>query len=790
MSRWITVANRLPFSLAQKVGAGPRKVTTASGGLVSALSGVRTEGERLWIGCAPDGLTAGEWPELQKSIPSGEGEWQYQPVFAEKSLYDSYYDGFCNDVLWPMLHYQTELVDFDIQHWNAYKQVNEMIAKEIAQTAKADDLIWIHDYHLFLVPKILKALRPDLKIGFFLHVPFPSSEIFRQLPVREEILDSLLHADLVGFHDYSYLRHFGSCLLRILGVESNFLSVVRGGHTTKLGVFPVSIDTEHFVERTKDAKVRALGEDMERPYFMFLGVDRLDYMKGLDLKLKAFQTLLRRFPQYKEKVGLLQVAVPTRQGVPVYNELARETARLVGEINGEFSTPNWSPIHYIHASVSFDRMLGLYRAADGLLVSSKRDGMNLVALEYVASQDLERPGVVLLSEFAGAISTLSHSIPLNPWDLEDTARKMQLAMEMPLQERAHRMKTMQDFLNNYTATDWAQSFISTLQSQEIEGVVEGPQAITVSDGAIQSIKNRIIARTPKRMTIFVDYDGTLVPIENTPEKAVMTEQLRQDVQALRKYPWLDIVVVSGRDSRFLSNQFDGLPVYLAAEHGAMWFDPNPGRWLRRIHRSRKNWYPTALKIVSDYSLRTPHSQVEKKHFAVAWHYRQSPNEFGEFQARKLAEELELGLANLPVNILRGKKVIEVRAIEADKGVFANFFLEEQANHRHHDAKEDNFVLALGDDRTDEDLFQVLHHRGLSVRVGHGPSAADYSLASQNQVMPFLKALCASLDSTFQAASSQDPDGEKPGSGVETKVVKKKARGPKSLLEMKSPYLTH
>ena len=786
MPRWITVANRLPFSLStpkenfssRAGGGGPLRVTTASGGLVSALSGVQTEDERIWVGCSPDGVTPENWPEVQKVLPRAENDWNYHPVFADKKLYDSYYNGFCNDVLWPMLHYQTELVSFDIKHWNAYKEVNQKFAEEIAAIAKPDDVIWIHDFHLFLVPKLLKALRPELRVGFFLHVPFPSSEIFRQLPVREEILNALLDADLIGFHDYSYLRHFSSSLLRITGTESSFLSVKRGTKTTRLGVFPVSIDTEHFLNRTKDAKVRALGEDMERPYFMFLGVDRLDYMKGIDLKLKAFQILLRRYPQYHEKVGLLQVAVPTRQGVPVYNELARETARLVGEINGEFSTPNWSPIQYIHASVSFDRMLGLYRACDGLLVSSKRDGMNLVALEYIASQDLDRPGVVLLSEFAGAISTLSHSIPINPWDLEDTARKMLLAMEMPKQERASRLETMQEFLRNYTASDWAQSFIAELERRDQEETIEGPKMITPSVADVTALKDRVMSKSPRRVTVFLDYDGTLVPIESTPEKAVLSAQMREELAELRKYPWLDLVIVSGRDSRFLSNQFDGIPIYLAAEHGAMYFDPNSGRWHRRIHRGRKSWYPSALKIISDYALRTPHSSVEKKHFAVAWHYRQAPTEYGEFQARKLAEELELGLANLPVNILRGKKVIEVRAVEADKGVFANFFLEEQAKTLGDEQQEDNFVLSFGDDRTDEDLFQVMHHRGLSVRVGAGQSAADYYLASQNQTFPFIKEVLASLDQSFRHIAARAPARKKP------------ARGPKSLLDLTPTAITH
>lgn len=751
--RWITVANRLPFSLKENAAHdiahdGMRyKVSTASGGLVSALNGVHANVERLWIGAAPDHLTEENWPEIKKHIAKSSDGWSYAPVFLEPSLYDRYYNRLCNDVLWPLLHYQPELVQFDVDAWDAYREVNQRIANEIAEQAKDDDLIWVHDFHFFLVPKMLRKLRPKLRIGFFLHVPFPSSEVFRQLPVREEILDSLLDCDLVGFHDYAYLQHFGSCLLRLLGVESNFLSASRAGRTTRLGVFPVSIDTDVFIKKAKEPGVTKLVKDMQKPLFMFLGVDRLDYIKGLDLKLQAFRQFLRSYPEVREKVALLQVAVPTRTGVPVYAKLARDIARLVGEINGEFSTPNWTPVQYIHASVTSEQLLALYRLADALLVTSKRDGMNLVALEYIAAQNTEHPGVVLLSEFTGAISTLSHTLPINPWDLQDSARKMQMAMQMPKNEKAYRLKTMQDFLKGYNSTHWATAFIDELSSCDpIDRAAKGPPVIEPDHTAISILCDRILASRPDRLALFVDYDGTLTPIRSRPEEAVLSKDEKDAIRHLSRYRWLDLVIVSGRDSHFLSEQFDGIRVHMAAEHGAKTFDPGVGRWRKRVLRNRASWYPSAVKIISDYTARVPHSMIEKKQYSVAWHYRLAPREYADFQARKLAEELEMGLANMPVNILRGKKVIEARAIEADKGVFARTFLE--------NGSPQTFGLAIGDDQTDEDMFQALRGRGLSFKVGSGSSRADVALSSQSEVIPFLLALVHAIDARLSGIQAE------------------------------------
>ncbi|MCM2282290.1 MAG: bifunctional alpha,alpha-trehalose-phosphate synthase (UDP-forming)/trehalose-phosphatase [Bdellovibrionaceae bacterium] len=740
MSRWIMVSNRLPFKLLPNGQFAP-----SSGGLVTAIGGIRSKAkvERIWIGGAPEGLTEEAWRKRRPT--SGKSAWQHVPIFINEDLYDSYYNGFCNDVLWPLLHYQNDLIKFSDQVWNAYIQVNDHFAREIASMAKADDLIWVHDYHLFLLPQLLKRLRPDLRIGFFLHVPFPSSEVFRQLPSREAILESLLTADLVGFHDYSYLHHFCSSLSRILGLESTLLSVRHRGHITRLGVFPVSIDTQAIQARARSAEVDELSYRYRKPCFFFLGVDRLDYIKGLDLKLLAFKTLLARYPEVHGKCSLLQLAIPTRTGTPEFSRLHQEFSRMVGEINGLFSTPSWTPIHYMHTSVNGDELLSLYRAADALLVTSKRDGMNLVALEYIAAQTSEHPGVVVLSEFTGALSILSHTLPINPWNTDDTADKMKLAMEMPKQEKSYRLASMTRYLERYTATDWAQTFLDDLAKTPL-AAVGVPHIFQPTRPAVDALAAEI-AKKAHHVSLILDYDGTLVPIEESPELAVLPPATREILRDFTRFPWLDVLIISGREKRFLQAQFEGVPVALGAEHGAIYFDPQKKKWTQRVQRARSGWYPVAVKILTDYTLRVPRSQIEKKHFALSWHYRQSPSEYADYMAKKIAEELQVGLANLPVTIIRGKKVVEVRAAEADKGLLATWYLEHQVP--------GSFPLAFGDDRTDEDMFLALKNRGYSFRIGVTDTGADHVLESQASVLPFLSALLASLNQRMRSNRSRE-----------------------------------
>ncbi len=729
-SRWIIASNRLPFSLDDKTG----NLVPSPGGLVTAITGIKADNKTLWVGVGPDGMKG------EVSDKSGlDKDKDYHAIDLDKDTYKAYYNGMCNNVLWPILHYESTEVEFRDTYWQAYAEVNKLFAKEILSIAEDDDLVWVHDFHLFLLPKILKRKRKSLKVGFFLHTPFPSSEIFRQLPVRKEILDSVLSADLVGFHDYSYLRHFCTSIDSIFGLESSGLSVSYKEHTAQLGVFPVSIDTQRFSEAARSPEVRTVRKGLQRTQGvdqLILGVDRLDYSKGIKLKLKAFRKMLKQHPEMRGRVSLLQVAVPTRMDVPGYVQLRAEVEQLVGEINGTFGEPNYVPVQYMFKTVSFEELLSLYQLADVLLITSKRDGMNLVALEYIATQSPKNPGVLVLSEFTGAISTLSHAIPTNPWDVSVTSENIYKALTMNLAERTHRHKAMLTFLESYTATDWAESFMSALgKADTLQGE---SSAISLGSNGHASLSLKTFGKefnNGQRMTIFMDYDGTLASIEKRPELAELENNRKSLLKKVLKNKNIDVIIVSGRERKFLAKQFEGINVSLAAEHGSRFLEKGSERWKTLVHPSKKRWFETVLHIMKDYAVRVPGSFIEKKRYCVAWHYREAPPKFGSYQARKLKQDLEASLVNLPASVILGKKVVEARAIEANKGVFLNWYLES------FNVDKDDFLLAFGDDETDEDMFRTLHEvGGTAVKVGSGSTVADYRIDNSEDVIKFLEEL--------------------------------------------------
>ena len=720
MNRWIIVSNRLPFSYDPKTNL----LSQSSGGLVTAIRGIKTQTPKVWIGSVPNSVPKAAISKATKNDPI-----KYSFPSLDEDLYDRYYNGFCNDVLWPILHYEADLVRYTEERWLDYVRVNQIFAEHILKVTGKNDLIWLHDFHLFLVPKFIKEQRPDAKVGFFLHVPFPSSEIFRQLPCRREIMESLIRSDLIGFHDFSYLRHFASTVYFLLGHKFNLFEITSGDHRTKLGVFPVSINTPSIVKSAKSSATNKLFLQLKKNQGRIktiLGVDRLDYTKGIVHKLKAFQLFLREHPEWIGRVQLTQVAVPSRVEVEDYKNLKLEIEQLVGQINGEFSQLNYIPIRYIFSSISSEALLSLYRSSSVLFVTSKRDGMNLVCLEYVAAQEAKNPGVVLLSEFAGAAAILSHASLINPMNYYATSKSLLEALTMPLTERSQNHQTMLKFLMNYTGTKWAESFMRSLmeKSSHKSQKTKPLNQLNAQKQLFKSLKR-------KPIHLLLDYDGTLTPIVNNPDKALLTKSMKTLIKRMNKHKDFKISFVTGRPATFFEKNFNDLKVNLACEHGANFFDAETRKWQLLVKSDIKNWYKHALKIMQEFCERTPNSFVEQKQYAIAWHFRRSPSDFSDFLAKKLVEELETTLSHAPVSVILGKKVVEIKAIEANKGHFTQWYREKFMH-------ENASIIAMGDDRTDEDMFRNLNREHTTIKIGSSRStAAEYAITRQEDVEGFL-----------------------------------------------------
>lgn len=726
MSRCLLVSNRLPITYDEKIN----NFKSSSGGLVSAIKGLDADVvgcEFEWMGILTDDI-AGELIEKARQTPAG--SLKCHPIVVPKELYDHYYNEYSNNVIWPLFHYERSLVMHSDKGWRSYCQVNLMVAEEILKVATPGETVWVHDFQLMLVPGILKAKRPDLRVGFFLHIPFPSSEIFRELPQRKEILQSLIKADLIGFHDLSYMNHFRSSLQRVLGETSL--------PERSLGVYPISIDAAHFTELADAPETKEFIEkynENKKDMRWILGVDRLDYIKGLVLKLRAFRKLLKDFPEERGKVQLVQIVIPSRTEVPEYQKLKARIEQLVSSINGEFGTPAYMPISYIYHSVSENELSALYQLSEVLHIGSTRDGMNLVSLEYVVSQKDKYPGVVLLSEFAGAHSTLSYAMSINPWNVGETARKMKEALHHPEVKRRGELTAMKTFLFRYNSSEWARIFLRDLNYSRQER-----KSIILPQGGKFPWMNLL---TGKRVVIFCDLDGTLAPISSIPS-AVRIQKGTIDLLKRITHSNAEFVIVSGRDREFLEEQFldHDFNFPLAACHGAYYYSPFEEEWVNLVSHDPLKWKSNVMDILKLYTSRTPGSFIEDKGHAVTWHYRNSPTEFADFLANKLTFELEETLTNQPAQVNRGKKVIEVKSINANKGYFVEQWLQRMEYLP-------DIVIAIGDDTTDEDMFDILQGRtdvkAFCIKVGKEKSRARYSLPDQATVSDFLENLLHSLN---------------------------------------------
>jgi alpha,alpha-trehalose-phosphate synthase [UDP-forming] len=466
--RLINVSNRLPVSI-KKTGNGMR-VDRSSGGLATALEGVRQEQQGVWIGWSG----AAEDQPIKELLEraSRRRPYELQGVVLSSEEVDKFYAGFTNEIIWPLFHDMPTRCNFDPDYWEIYQKVNRKFAVVAAERAREDDFLWVHDYHLMMVGCNLRQLGKHVRTGFFLHIPFPSPDIFEQLPWRDSILQCMLDFDVVGFQTDRYRNNFFACLKSLfpdVSIETGGQNpiVTYRGRQTVAGTFPISIDFQEFAQRAARAEVASRAATVRQEFLenvLVLGVDRLDYTKGIPERLKAFRLLLRRFPELRRQITLAQVVVPSREDIPRYKELRHDIELLVSQINGEFTERGWVPVHYMHRHISRDELLAYYRAADIALITPLKDGMNLVAKEFCAAQVDER-GVVIISEFAGARDELQHgAILVNPNDIAGVAQALRDATLMPQEERSTRMRLLRNIVREHNVQRWAESFLQAAAS--------------------------------------------------------------------------------------------------------------------------------------------------------------------------------------------------------------------------------------------------------------------------------------------------------------------------------------
>lgn len=730
MNRLLIVSNRLPVTVKEE--ADGFSLTQSTGGLVTGLSSLLDNWDTTWIG----------WHGQEEFLDKGAEKQLYkmlrkrgmQSVPISKHEVKGYYNDFSNGALWPLYHYQMEKMPLSLSGWDQYRSVNEKFCDAIVKLYKKGDFIWVQDYHLQLLPSLLRACLPDARIGFFLHIPFPSSEIFRIFPWRTQILEGLLGADIIGFHTHSYARHFQSALLRILGIDSYADSFSVDGRHVRVGAFPLGVNTKEprlTVPPTQCELASSLirmRHDSNLKTIM-LSVDRMDYTKGIPRRLLAFEQLLDVYPDLRGSVTLVQIAAPSRDDVSAYEVYKSTVEGLVGRINGRFGLPGYQPIHYVSRSFAQNEIAALYPLIDVMIVTPLRDGMNLVAKEFISAR-VDLDGVLVLSELAGAAEELGEAVQVNPYDISGTAQGIFTAITMPIEERKARMSALRDRIVSFDASEWARRFISFLQ----DGVVE-------PDLCAYLKPDKIYEQIPKdsKKTIFLDYDGTLFPIVKIPKLAAPDIPLYALIERLSKMENFEIHIVSGRPHEDLNEWFGKLPIFLHAEHGAMSRDRNSDKWTSAVnHSESKNSRLFVKGVLEKFNKNTPGSFIEEKAHSVAWHYRMSDPVHGERMANELRLHARETFAPLGLELLAGKKMVEIRHIGINKGTIVRRVLESKSD--------ETTVIAIGDDVTDEDMFHAVPESAITIAVGSSASTAKNRLRDPSDVRLLLELLSIAADS--------------------------------------------
>jgi trehalose 6-phosphate synthase/phosphatase len=721
MNKTIIVSNRLPVKIVEE--NGEYLLSPSEGGLATGLGSVYKKGNNIWIGWP--GIEVPE--ERQQEVTEKLAELNLIPVFLTPDEINLYYEGFSNEVLWPVFHYMVTYANFEQTYWDFYQNVNNKFKDVVTSQLSEGDTVWVHDYQLLLLPELIRASQSHVVIGFFQHIPFPSYEMFRLIPWREELINGMFGADLLGFHTFDDVRHFLSAASRLSAAKVSNNVINYKDRQVVVEAFPMGIDADKFERLTYDSIVAehvvSLKETMHGSK-MILTIDRLDYSKGILQRLQAYELLLSAHPEYIGQLSLYMIVVPSRDTVAQYKELKDQIDQLVGNINARFRTLHWLPVHYFYRSFSVEFLSALYFTADICLVSPIRDGMNLVSKEYVASR-ADNTGVLILSEMAGASKELNDALIVNPNNIGEVMRAIVTALNMPVTEQKTRMSVMRRTVKKFDIHLWVKNFMDKLDE------VKHMQESLLTNYAVKAIREQIRAAYTKAADryIFLDYDGTLVGFNGDIDKASPDEELYSILQKLAADPANKVVIVSGRRHETLEEWFGHLKLGLIAEHGA-WQKHDQQGW-KSLPLLTDKWKQEIKAVLDIYTDRTPGSFTEDKSYSLVWHYRKAEEGLGELRANEIMNHLMATVAGHGLQMMPGNKVIEFKNVEVNKGKATLAWLY---------GHQPDFILALGDDHTDEDIFKALKPEDYTIKVGSNISAARYYLRNFVEVREFLKTL--------------------------------------------------
>ncbi|KAJ1439038.1 Trehalose-phosphatase [Sesbania bispinosa] len=769
----IVVANFLPLNAQKEKISGRWCFTYDEDSILLQLKdGLSPDTSIVYVGSLKVDVDASEQENVSLKLLE---EFNCLPTFIPSDLQKQFYNGFCKQHLWPLFHYMLPMSPdycnrFDRSLWQAYISANKIFADKVMEVINPEhDYVWVHDYHLMLLATFLRRRYSQIKLGFFHHSPFPSSEIYRALPVRDEILKALLNADLIGFHTFDYARHFLSCCSRLLGVkyETNrgYIKLEYFGRTIFIKILPVGIHMGQLQSALNHpsslAKVREMCKKYEGKK-LILGVDDMDMFKGINLKLLAMEQLLQQHPEFQGELILVQIVNPPRSNGNDVKEERKEAYITSKRINERFGFEGYEPVIIIDRPVPLYEKTSYFALAECCVVNALLDGMNLIPYKYIVcrqgspimddaleiSSESPRTSVLVVSEFIGCSPSLSGAIRVNPWDINAVADALNLAITMPIREKQLRHEKNYQYVSSHDVAYWARSFMQDLQysckdhySKNCWGIGFGLNfRILALSPTFKKLSVRHIVPAYKKANcrvLFLDYDGTVATQASNAETP--SPEVINVLKNLCSDPNNTVFIVSGRGKDILSAWFDQCEnLGIAAEHGYFLRWGQQSTWEMNHISANFSWKSIAEPLLRLYTEATDGSDIETKESALVWNYHNVDPDFGSWQAKQLLDHLESLLANEPVVVKKGKHIIEIQPQEVLSTMTRN-------------GKLPDFVLSIGDDRSDEDMFEGLLTKAyggtsspapeiFSCTVGQKPSKAKYYLDDTVDVRSLLEAL--------------------------------------------------